>query len=898
MGGSISISANQISAVEAAVATQTGCKGIAQEMQYMVKKGNAPLEVVQQMKDLESKIALTNLSEISKRPYVDCMIICSYDQESGRVFPVQRDDPEKQLVIRVCKENNLRTNEDCSLHIFLKRDSNYLRCETASLSSNEIMNLANSIYNLDAVITFNPVSPPKYTLQIKTGGGYFIDLYSCKYETKDPRDNKKIDPTNTLSQNICAGCHLKPNVTDEERERGDIMIAKYLYKYCPDSGAICREQCLVCGKTGVDQPTALPVNKGDHIDLSDDSAKIRKIFEGDYHEEKNGKYEYYSFKCGDDFNTDTIENMDNNEITFSDYFKLININENDNSGFSAIETYFKIDSLIKYDNIIELNGNSRNGGNSSGHKLMYNSDSGLKEIIIGDGSSIRGEASGAMNEEDIANLSDSLNVNIILFDYADGEITVRDIQIKPNKPFIFLVREKRELPGHDESKAGDDDPPDDYEYFYNLLIPKSQKVNNQFCVDAWETDSLFDIGQLHPEDAIKRGKREKAATTLQAAIRGSKARKSYLEQKQAATALQAAFRGHKTRTTIFFTDSEIDHIALQISSTPHGVDYNTVLQNFASYYERVEGNDKNRLETILGKHTDADFNPESGCDRIIKSNIGVGTGTDGNYNNDNIKTLLRKLQIDDRFKTCGEAYNAATQIQKIARGRANRKKVQQIKDDAIIDDIATEIETTINENPLPWKMETIKNQIINYFNKIYPSVNRPRGKRKISEDEKKLFTPDGILSKNRLKEKGLKKKKKKNSFCRTALNNVYKTYRDYYPDQPANIEAIKGILKALSKYKPFLNCNPSPSTASAPPRTQTQGRRRRRRRGGFLSHHNQIEFAKYNVAVTKEVLRRAKIRLSQAKRLKKDTALLKKRVSLAQKAHDQTLSELKMFSSD
>lgn len=867
MGGSFSLSGKQIEAVEAAVATQKGCSLIATEMQHMVKTGDAPQEIVQQMKHLESVTALTNLSKISKRPYVDCIIVCSYDQDSERVFPIHKDDSDKQLVIRVCKINNQSVEKNSSLHIFLKSGNRYTRYETnVPLGAGDIVNFVNSLYNIDSIITFD-ITPQNYTFQVKTEGGYFIDVYSCKYTVKETeRYKKSIDPTDPISQDICAGFHLRNDGDGEKHNE------QYAFKYCPISGAICREQCLVCGKTGVNKEPDMPVNRSDHVDRSDDSNNISNIFERDYHwqyDEESGKQsEFYKFGCSIDFNIDSIENMNECEIVFGDYFKLINVKDGNNSGFSAIEAFRLINSYIKYDNVI--------GSEEENSKFMlkYNSDEGEKSSEITDGllfrTRVSAAATAAMSEDDIAKLSNNHNINIILFDFNDDVIKVNNIDVKINKGFIFLVRKT--------DKSGDSS--------YNLLIPNSQKMYNQFCVDAWANESLFDFGNLDPNDAVeKRKKYKNTATKLQAATRGMLARKDYQKQKKMITAVQAAARGIAARKSYQQTKRaaqmiqaaarkraatkatqaatrtiQINHIADNIVSLG-SIDYNTVLQRFGSYYERAEGEEKEILETILGKHTTEDFETGSECDNIIRANIG-----DGPYNNNSIKELLTKLQTNDEFKRCGSI------TIKLIKGIAS-----QIKD-KIRGDLT---------------FANIKTQLIMYFTRDYPREST-------NEKIKKLFSPiDG----SDLGKKGQKGEKGRESGrCRDAFNRIYSKYRDQYrdqhPDQPVNVNTIVNILVALSKDTGFTNCNAPPTpVASGTPRTsvasRTPRRRKRRgRRGGSLSHHNEIEFAKYNVSVTKEVLRRAKIRLSQAKRLKKNTTILEKRVILAKRAHKQTEKEL------
>lgn len=624
--------ANVLLSVDTAVASGS-CSAVREAVKNHIEKGEASQNMITQMKNFEDTTGAEGLSEIKKRPYKDCIIVCSYDKDSGIVLPVKRDDSNKQLVIRFCKPVNQYDNK-CTITLFLKDDNSkvfkkYKKYSNTNivLQPGEIINFTNSVYNKDASVSIifkDNNQNMNGTIKIKTNGGYYNDLYNAEY---------KIFPSDRVSKNInplspkladCIGCHTNYEAKkttffsghkNEETENQDFM-----YKYCPDSGTVCIKQCLVCGKEGIDTLVETPVGKDDHIDQSEDpeEAKISDIFSQTEYKKVSGdaggeRVNQYQFNCKDGFGTDNIEDMDKSGIQFSKYFKLINIQEGDTSNDHAVSAFEQINSKIKFDNVIEskngvLSYKTVNSGNSNGN----NSSQTTTEPI---GNSLK-----------YADASSGKQYNLIIFDcnLADNKINVNDLTISENKPFIFLV------------KNGDN---------YNLLIPKSQKINNLFCIDTWPKESLSDHSRQDVHQVVQNKK--DAATQIQALARGKAARRIAATKRQAVTSIQAAARERAVRR-----------------------------------------------------------------------------------------------QAAARQAAARQA--AITRVQDTASSR-----------------------NTIN---------------------------------------------------------------------------------------------------------PML---------------------RRVRRGGFLSHHNRVEFAKYNVAVTKEVLRRAKIRLSQARRLKKSTRTLKRAVALAQQAHDQTQKELR-----
>lgn len=494
--------ANVLLSVDTTVAVNS-CRKVRNAIKGKIEKGEANKNMVTQMKNFDKDIGAEGFTEIKKRPNADCIIVCSYDRESGIVLPVQRDDPNKQLIIRFCKKKENK----CTITFYLKDDRKYKKYYNKKifLQPGEIINFTNSVYNKDASfsIIFDKNNDTNATIKIKTNGGYYNDLYSAEYiDNCHDSISKNIDPLSYKSDN-CYECHISYNSKNKKTE-----LPEFMFKYCPDSGTVCIKQCLVCGKGGIDSLVETPVDKDDHIDKSEDpeNCRISEIFsEKDYFKVRDGnnrswkRVNQYKFNCKPGFDTDTtIENMNKSDIKFSKYFKLINIQKGDDNAFSAFYTFAKINNKIKYDNVIGLETDS-NGEMFLSYKDFENSDnknsSGFK--------SVKENLKKIKKNKKYKNIEKIPNNNFIIFDYkssnaGNGTITINDRKINKNKPFIFLV------------KNGDN---------YNLLIPKTQKIYNKFCIDTWSKNMLSDHGDQDAEQIVKNKEdAAKAAELIKAVI--------------------------------------------------------------------------------------------------------------------------------------------------------------------------------------------------------------------------------------------------------------------------------------------------------------------------------------------------------------------------------------------
>lgn len=518
--------ANVLLSVDTAVASNR-CSIVRDAVKDSIEKGDASQNMITQMKNFEDTTGVERLSEIKKRPYNDCIIVCSYDKDSGIVLPVKRDDSNKQLVIRFCKPVN-QYGSKCTITLFLKDDNSkvfkkYKKYSNTNivLQPGEIINFTNSIYNKDASVSIIFKDNNQNLggiIKIKTNGGYYNDLYNAEYEiSPSDRVSKNINP---LSPKLadCIGCHKnyeakKPTFFSGHKNE-ETENPYFMYKYCPDSGTVCIKQCLVCGKEGIDTLVETPVPRDDHIDQSEDpeEAKISDIFSQTEYKKVSGdgggdRVNQYQFECKDGFSADSIEDIDKSGIQFSKYFKLINIQEGDTSNDHAVSAFEQINSKIKFDNVIE----SKNGVLS--YKTVSNENNSSQTTTEPIGNSLK-----------YADANKQYNLIIFDCNLADNKINVNDLTISENKPFIFLV------------KNGDN---------YNLLIPKSQKINNLFCIDTWPKESLSDHSRQDVEQVVQ--EKKEAATQIQALARGKAARRIAATKRQAVTSIQAAARERAVR---------------------------------------------------------------------------------------------------------------------------------------------------------------------------------------------------------------------------------------------------------------------------------------------------------------------------------------------------------------